>query len=75
MNLLPTLHEIGANMGNNFNEWGLRRLRELEPKDGSAKPEEAAKLQERMQKFKDRMSFVNVLQNLPRRKRTSFLKK
>lgn len=75
VNILPTLHEIGANMSNNFNEWGLRRLRELQPKDGSTKPEEATKLEERLQKFKDRMAFVNGLQALPQRKRTSFLKK
>lgn len=76
VNVLPTLNEIGANMANNFNEWGLRRLRELEPKDGgSAKPEEATKLEERLQKFRDRMAFVNTLKTLPQRKRTSFLKK
>lgn len=75
VSILPTLNEIGANMGNNFNEWGLRRLREIEPKDGQPKSEEATKLEERLQKFKDRMSFVHVLKGLPQRKRTSFLKK
>ena len=76
MNILPTLHEIGGNMANNFNQWGLKRLAELAPKDGSSqRPEEAVKLEERLQKFKDRMNFVNVLQALPQRKRTSFLKK
>ncbi len=75
VNILPTLNEIGANMGNNFNEWGLRRLREIAPKDGSGKTEEATKLEERLQKFRDRMAFVNVLKALPQRKRTSFVKK
>ena len=75
VNILPSLNEIGANMANNFNEWGLRRLKEIAPKDGSGKTEEATKLEERLQKFKDRMAFVNTLKALPQRKRTSFLKK
>lgn len=63
-------------MANNFNEWGLRRLRELEPKDGgSTKVEEAIKLEERLKKFGDRMAFVNALKAMPQRKRVSFLKK
>lgn len=74
VNILPSLHGIGANMSENFNQWGQRRLKEITPLDGSPKPEEYAKLEERLQKFKDRMSFVNVLQSLPQRKRSSFFK-
>lgn len=62
-------------MANNFNEWGLRRLNELKPPDGGAKPEEAVKLEERLQKFKDRMAFVDSYKALPQRKRVSYLKK
>lgn len=76
VNIFPTLHEVGANMAGNFNEWGQKRLRELQPADGSsAKPEEAVKLEERLKKFADRMAFVNSLRAMPQRKRTSFLKK
>ena len=42
--------------------------------DGSPRPEEATKLEERLAKFKDRMHFVTVLQSLPQRKRSSFFK-
>jgi hypothetical protein len=76
VNILPSLNEIGANMAENFNQWGQKRLRELAPKEGgSAKPEEAVKLEERLKKWGDRMAFVNTLKALPQRKRTSFLKK
>lgn len=74
MNILPSLYEVGANMRDNFNQWGQRRLREITPSDGSPKPEECTKLEERLQKFKDRMHFVSVLQSLPQRKRSSFFK-
>lgn len=31
VNILPSLYEVGANMRENFNQWGQRRLRELTP--------------------------------------------
>ena len=74
VNIFPPLHEIGTNLGNNFNSWGQRRLKEITPTDGSPRPEEATKLEERLQRFKDRMAFTKVLEALPLRKRTSFLK-
>lgn len=76
-NVFPTLHEIAGTMEANFQQWAQRRLTEI--RDGSAadaaKSEETAKLLDRMQKFKDKMSFVTTLQSMPQRKRISFQKK
>jgi hypothetical protein len=72
VNILPTLHEIGANMGNNFNQWGQRRLMELVPTPDTKPPEEAAKLTERLEKFKARMAFTDTFRGMPQRRRSSF---
>jgi flagellar motor component MotA len=91
VNVFPTLHEIGACMGSNYQHWGQRRVLELTsaasatataaaPATGAAgaacgKTEEVTKLEERLQKFKDKMAFVATLQGMPQRKRISFQKK
>jgi hypothetical protein len=79
VNVFPTLHEIGACMGSNYQHWGQRRVLELTtaaPAGASGgKTEEVTKLEERLQKFKDKMAFVATLQGMPQRKRISFQKK
>ncbi|KAJ1434174.1 hypothetical protein B484DRAFT_446819 [Ochromonadaceae sp. CCMP2298] len=70
VSILPALHGIGANMQNNFQQWGEKRLGELMPEGTDAEhPEEAVKLQERLGKFRDRMAFVLVLQAEPTRRK------
>jgi hypothetical protein len=85
VNVFPTLHEIGACMGSNYQHWGRRRVLELTEAASAAAPtaastaggktEEVTKLEERLQKFKDKMAFVTTLQGMPQRKRISFQKK
>lgn len=80
MNVFPTLHEIAGSMENNFLQWAQRRIADINSApadvgDPSARAEEEKKLQDRMEKFKDKMAFVLKLQGLPQRKRVSFQKK
>ena len=68
MNIFPTLHSIGYNMKDNVQSWGERRLQELAPpSESDDKPEEAKKLSERLQKWTDRMAFLDALKSLPER--------
>ena len=68
--MLPPLHEIGSNMLNNFQSWGEKRKMEIMNDDKSTldKPEECRKLDERLGKFRDKMSFVNNFRELPVRR-------
>jgi len=69
VNIFPTLHSIGYNMKDNVHSWGERRLQELAPSSSEAeeRPEEAKKLVERLQKWSDRMAFLDQLKSLPER--------
>lgn len=100
--IFPPLHEIGTNMGNNFEQWAKLRIEEIRrpptivedadevtvedaavagKKDAAVTPvmdqaqqhEEVKKLEERMQKFKDKLAFLAELRGLNQRKRTSFV--
>lgn len=80
MNVFPTLHEIAGSMENNFSQWALRRIADINsaPPDAAnpaATAEEEKKLNDRMLKFKEKMAFVQKLQAMPQRKRVSFQKK
>lgn len=59
--MFPPLHEIVTNIQGNFQAWGERRKKELRAEN---KPElnaedECRKMDERMNKFSTRMSFIN----------------
>lgn len=71
VNIFPPLHEIASNLLNNHQSWGEKRKLEImndEKMDDSTKPEECRKMDERLGKFKDKMSFVSVLRDSPIRK-------
>ncbi len=59
--IFPPLTDIGDNMLNNFLSWGNRRILEI-PQDEKIAPEnravEIGKLNDRLGKFKDKMSFL-----------------
>ena len=65
VNIFPPLKEIGETMLNNYLRWGKLREDEIRTvMDGSSpekKEEELKKMAERMQKFKEKMSFLTNL--------------
>ena len=69
VNIFPALHSIGYTMKDNVHSWGERRLQELTPCESQSeeRPEEAKKLVERLQKWSDRMAFLDQLKSLPQR--------
>jgi len=72
--VFPPLTEIGDQMLVNFTSWGDRRKGELQLNSESVTPaaeEEGRKLEERINKFKDKMGFQRPLKDLPRRRRQS----
>lgn len=70
VNTFPPLHEIGQNMLNNFLSWGDKRREEIMRDDKIAdKAEECRKLDERLNKFSEKLSFVQNLKEMPLRKR------
>jgi hypothetical protein len=70
VNIFPPLHEIGHNMMTNFVSWGEKRREEIMKDDKiSDKTEECRKLDERLNKFREKFAFVNNLQEMPLRKR------
>jgi len=73
VNIFPPLHEIGSNMQKNYQSWGERRKKEIteEDKVGVDKVEECRKLDERLTKFANRMSFVNAFREAPKLRRAS----
>jgi len=74
INVFPPLTEIGDQMLVNFTSWGDRRRGELQLHSDSvtaAAEEEGRKLDERINKFKDKMGFQRPLKDLPRRRRQS----
>jgi hypothetical protein len=59
-------------MCNNFCSWGEKRRGEINADDKIAdKVEECRKLDERLGKFRDKLSFANNLKESPMRKRKS----
>lgn len=72
--IFPPLKEMGTHMTNNFAEWGeKRRVEILDTDNGSsedAKQLDAQKMTERIDKFKEKMAFVDGLVD-PRRKFSS----
>jgi len=70
INVFPPLYEIGQHMCANFLNWGQRRKVEIE-EDANMTPEvkteEVRKLTERMGKYRDKMAFLEVYQELPKR--------
>lgn len=69
IHVFPPLYEIGQHMCANFLNWGERRKVELndEKLTPEAMAEEVRKLSERMGKYKEKLSFVDSYQVLPRR--------
>ena len=65
VNLFPPLKEAGENMLGNYILWGEKRKEEIRvAEDGSTaekKEEEIKKLDDRIIKFKDKMSYLNTL--------------
>lgn len=69
MKIFPPLHEICSNMLNNHSSWGERRKIEVMNDDSVPnKHDEYRKLDERMAKFRDSMTFVTALKDLPVRR-------
>merc|ERR1719473_2574156 len=72
--IFPPLKEMGVHMRDNYAEWGeKRRVEILETDNGSsddAKQLDASKMTERINKFKEKMSFVDGLVD-PKRKFSS----
>ncbi len=70
VNVFPPLYEIGHNMSTNFLLWGERRKGEFMA-DTTLSPEtqveEVKKLDDRMNKFRDKMAFLNELRVMTRR--------
>lgn len=74
VNIFPPLHEIGSNMENNFRKWGERRKTEIDKDgglDGMKKAEEQRKMDERMNKFSDKLAFTHVYKGMNVRRRHS----
>jgi hypothetical protein len=73
VNIFPPLHEIGSNMLNNFQSWGEKRKQDIlnDTKTTVDKPEECRKVEERLGKFRDKLSFVTGFKELPTRRRSS----
>ena len=63
--MFPPLHEIGTNMCENMLSWGQKRKEDIrnDPKI-SDKDDEIKKLAERLDKFKEKMMFVNGLRTM-----------
>jgi len=62
INIFPPLHEAGTYMMGNFLSWGDYRRKEISNDAKIADKEgEIKKLDERMDKFRDKMSFINDL--------------
>lgn len=74
--ILPPVNEIGDNLLNNFLSWGEKRKGDIE-KDALIvdKVEEIKKLDERLKKFKEKMSFLTDVKSISTRKRISFVGK
>lgn len=67
VNIFPSLHEIGDNMTDNFCTWGQKRLEEIpnDPKIAAEnKNTEIGKLEDRLKKFKDKMSFLDKCRDI-----------
>lgn len=64
VNIFPTLNEIGYNMQNNFECWGDRRKLEIKSDPNiKDKAEDLKKMDERIEKFKAKMSFLGDLKH------------
>ena len=64
MNVFPPLKEIGENLLSNYVSWGKLRIDEVRlTMEGSLekKEDEIHKMEERIQKFKDKMTFLSHL--------------
>jgi cAMP-specific phosphodiesterase 4 len=67
--IFPPLHDICSNMLNNHSSWAERRKIEVMGDDTiHNKHEECRKLDDRISKFRDSMSFVSALKELPVRR-------
>ena len=61
MKIFPPLYDIGTHMMNNYGAWADRRKKELVAEGKLAAPaleEECQKLEDRKNKFKEKMSFI-----------------
>eukprot|EP01038_Epipyxis_sp_PR26KG_P015310 gene15310-20632_t len=62
VNIFPPLHAIGTNMADNYASWGdLRKVDIRKDEKISDKTEECRKVDERIVKFREKLSFVNSL--------------
>lgn len=71
--LLPSCHEIGSNMLNNFICWGDKRKAEITASGDPKAAEDCGKLDERVNKFKDKLAFVKALGGMKRRRSNASL--
>jgi hypothetical protein len=68
INIFQPLHELGTNMADNYCCWGNKRILEIKIDDSiTNKDEEISKLEDRMNKFKGRLSFCQDYAKKPRR--------
>lgn len=64
VNIFHPLQDIGHMMLDNFTAWGNKRKEEIKAShdDEAKKVEECSKLDDRMNKFKDKMAYLNKIQ-------------
>lgn len=70
INVFPPLFEIGQNMTANFINWGDRRKQEITNDEAMAaetKPVEVQKVTDRLNKYREKMAFLDAYQSMPRR--------
>lgn len=61
--MFPLLHSIGSTMKNNMNEWAEMRRQEVDSINMENKDEEKSKLDERMQNFVKKFTFLEALKS------------
>ena len=62
----PALYDIGENITSNFTSWGEKRTREIQgdgSMDAATKAAEIAKIEGRIQKFKEKQSYTDELRD------------
>ena len=61
--IFPLLHSIGTTMNNNMNSWAEMRRKEIDDSDMDNKNEEKSKLQDRMNNFDKKFTFLTELKS------------
>jgi len=65
--VFPSLYEVAFNIRDNFCSWGEKRKKEVMADDKTTDKSECIRLDDRMKKFRDNMSFAEDFKLLPKR--------